>query len=116
MGKTKKPSAVERFMTLSEAERKRQLAEFDRENVLDRVRPPTPAEAAKFRKAIKRAKAKRGRPRVGAGAERVLITIERKLLRRTDARARAEGASRAQLIARGLELVLAQSSATRRAG
>jgi hypothetical protein len=103
----KKPTTVKRFMALSEAERQRQLAEFDRENVLGRARPPTPAEAAKLRKAVRRAKAKRGRPRVGAGAERVLVTIERRLLRRADAKAKAVGSSRSQLVAKGLELVLA---------
>ena len=43
----------------------------------------------------------------GQGAHRVLVTIERGLLLRSDAFARKQGLSRAALIARGLEAVLA---------
>ena len=54
-----------------------------------------------------RAKKRMGRPRIGKGAQRVLVSLEKDLLRRADARARRLGLSRSKLIARGIELVLA---------
>ena len=53
-----------------------------------------------------RAMRKVGRPRVGQGAKRVLITIERGLLADADALARRRNTSRASLIAEGLKLIL----------
>jgi hypothetical protein len=51
--------------------------------------------------------AKRGRPRTGKGVKVIALSVEKSLLARADARAKAEGVSRAALIARGLEAVLA---------
>ena len=51
-------------------------------------------------------KAKRGRPVVGAGAERVTTTVERNLLAQADAFADANGMSRAELFAVGIQLVM----------
>ena len=48
----------------------------------------------------------RGRPRVGAGSQKIAITVERTLLRQADAAAKREGISRAQLVARGLHLAM----------
>jgi len=50
---------------------------------------------------------KPGRPRIGLGAEKVRITIERGLLREADSFARTRGMSRSELIARGLRAILA---------
>ena len=71
--------------------------EFDQEFVADKARPLTRADRALHRRA-----AKRGRPRVGNGAERINITVERGLLNRADRLARNLGLSRAQLVARAL--------------
>jgi hypothetical protein len=71
--------------------------EFDEEFVADRARPLSAADKALHRRA-----AKRGRPRLGKGAERINITVERGLLHRADRFARSMGLSRAQLVARAL--------------
>ncbi len=60
-----------------------------------------------------RARRKPGRPRVGAGAKTISVTIERGLLTEADIRAKALKLSRAQLIAAGLRAMLATH--TRRA-
>jgi hypothetical protein len=106
MNKTNKTSSVERFLKLPEAERERQLAEFDEEFAFERAKPLSAAARAAHLKP--RARARRGRPRVGAGAQRVLVSIEKRLLKRADAKAKAEGTDRSKLIARGLEMVLAE--------
>ena len=49
---------------------------------------------------------RRGRPRIGKGARRVLITVERDLLKATDAAAKRAKVSRSQFIAQALRGVL----------
>lgn len=48
----------------------------------------------------------RGRPRVGLGAEKVQISVERGLLHKADAKARKLRISRSALIGRALQTVL----------
>src|SRR5689334_4541632 len=55
---------------------------------------------------LRRADRKVGRPRIGRGARRVLITVERGLLKEADAYAKSNGLSRSELIARALRSVL----------
>ncbi|QOV88802.1 type II toxin-antitoxin system HicB family antitoxin [Humisphaera borealis] len=50
-----------------------------------------------------RARRKAGRPRVGAGAEKLRVSMERTLLKRVDAYARKKGVSRSELIAESLK-------------
>jgi hypothetical protein len=71
--------------------------EFDQEFIAEKGRPLSPAGKALHRRA-----ATRGRPRVGKGAERINITVERSLLSRVDRFAKSIGLSRAQLVARAL--------------
>jgi hypothetical protein len=78
-------------------------AKFDREFIADESRPLTPRLKARLRKASR----KRGRPRIGKGSKRVLVTIERGLLKRADSLVRRKKVSRSQLISRGLKAVLA---------
>ena len=59
-----------------------------------------------------KARRKRGRPRVGGGARRVLVTLESSLLRRSDLYADKHGLSRSALIARGLEELLGKKADT----
>ena len=82
--------------------------EFDQEFIAESFRQPT----AKEREQLTRAKAKVGRPKIGEGSERVLVTIERKLLRDADALAKAKKTTRSRLVAEGLRIMLAK----RRAG
>ncbi len=74
------------------------VAEFDREFVADSFGPMDSNARARLR----RAKRKRGRPRVGAGSQVVSVTIERRLLKKVDRLAKRLGVSRAKLIAVGL--------------
>lgn len=64
---------------------------------------PLTAEQRRRWRGIRRAM---GRPRVGAGAARVQVTVERGLLAEADAYARQHGITRAQLIARGIRLAM----------
>jgi hypothetical protein len=107
--KAKKP--VERLLPgrygqMDAAELNAEVAKFDREFIADTAKPLT----AKERLADLKAKRKRGRPRVGKGARRVLVTIESELLRRSDVYAAHHGLSRSALVARGLQQVLRKTS------
>ena len=64
---------------------------FDEEMVVDRSRPVTAAE----RRAWEEARRKPGRPRRGAGAKVISVSVERGLLARSDALAKELGVSRA---------------------
>jgi hypothetical protein len=79
-----------------------QVGKFDREFIESEAKPLTP----ELKRKLRRARRKPGRPVVGKGARRVLVTIERDLLRRADAFRKKRKLSRAQLIAKGIEAVL----------
>lgn len=85
----------------------RLAAEFEREFVADTFGPPSAAANARLR----RAKRKRGRPRIGAGAQAISVTVEKALLARVDRLAKRRKTTRASLIRRGLETVLAEEEA-----
>ena len=91
------------YSRMSAAELDAETEKFDGELVVREGKPPARALKGKLRNARR----KRGRPRVGKGAKRVLVTLERSLLQRSDAFARRKKLSRSQLIARGLEALLA---------
>lgn len=93
-----------RYGRMTAKELDRETAVFDKEFVIQRARPLTPTERAHERGARRR-----GRPRIGKGARRVLITIEGDLLRITDNYAKRHGLTRAALIARGLRSVLGKA-------
>jgi hypothetical protein len=67
------------------------------------TRPLSPAS----RRALARAASKGGRPRVGAGAKRINITVEKRLLAKTDAYARGHGLSRAAVVSAALKKIVA---------
>ena len=100
---TGRPGPIDSFLALSDAQKERIWESYNREIPLSETRPLTPAERKRWRKAKKRM----GRPRVGKGAKVISLSVERGLLERADAYARRTGMSRAQLVARGLENVLA---------
>lgn len=99
--KKKKPSAIEAFLALPDAEKERQCAEFDKEFIGDSFTPLPPGRRALWNR-IKR----RGRPRVGRGAKVISLSVEKGLLAKADAAAKNIGISRAELFARGLRAVL----------
>ncbi|HUB25584.1 MAG TPA: hypothetical protein VL992_09140 [Tepidisphaeraceae bacterium] len=98
-----------KYWEMNTAELAEATREFDQEFIADKARPLSPAGKAAHRRA-----AARGRPRVGKGAERINITVERGLLSRVDRFAKRLGLSRAQLVARALSRELRASAAERR--
>lgn len=98
------------YAKMSYAELVRATREFDTEREPRFLKPPA-AEKRRHDALVRKIKRRRGRPRVGAGAERLQITVERSLLSRADRFARAQGLSRSELIAHGLLLAMARKSA-----
>lgn len=78
-------------------------------------KPLTAADKAMHRRAATRgartARAKLGRPTIGAGAKIVPVTIERGLLKKADAFAKRHQLKRSQMVAQGLRLVMEQKKA-----
>ncbi|MBI4583130.1 MAG: hypothetical protein HY717_03810 [Planctomycetes bacterium] len=94
------------YSKMSAAALDEEVTKFEQEFIADQATPLPPSLKAK----LKRARRKRGRPRIGKGSKRILVTVERDLLRRSDAFAKKKKLSRAQLIARGLEPILAMNT------
>jgi hypothetical protein len=88
------------YSRLSPVELDRIAAPFDQEFVPSK--PLTPA----MRRQEERAKRKRGRPVIGEGSEKVLVTLEKGLLRDADNYARRVGRNRSNLIAEGLRSII----------
>ena len=63
--------------------------------------------------ALRRGKARRGRPQIGKGAAVICVSIERGLLEQTDRLAARLGVPRTALIARGLRALLEREIAVR---
>ena len=99
-----KVTPVESFLALSDAEKAAAVAEFDRDGKPAGFGPLPPAQQKQWQ----RVRQKLGRPRKGQGAEIVSVSIERGLLRRADREAKRRGVGRSELVARGLELALAE--------
>jgi len=98
----RKKSLVAKYERMKPEELRAATKAFNEEMVVDRSRPMTAAE----RKAWETARRKPGRPRRGAGAKVISVSVERDLLARSDALARDLGISRAALVERGLRAVL----------
>ncbi len=67
---------------------------FDRPYAFEKARPMTPAERAGERAL------RRGRPRIGQGAKKISVSLERGVLKETDMLAKKRGMKRSELIAR----------------
>ena len=91
----------DRFMALGDAEKTRDAEAASRA----KSRPLTAAERAMFDEVG--LGGRRGRPTRGQGARQISLTMERGLLSRVDEFARQHGLSRAQFIARSLEMAMA---------
>jgi hypothetical protein len=94
---------------MTTAELREATKEFDQEFIGDTFGPPTPEQMAQF----ERAKRKRGRPRNGMGSKTISVTVEARLLAKTDRLAKKLNVPRAVLIARGLQAVLGEEVAIR---
>lgn len=91
------------FSKLPRAELDAMASEVDRSYDLSFLKPLTPAMRKQERAARNK---KPGRPRVGLGAAKLRISMEKSLLKQVDAYANSHGLSRSQLIARSLRDLL----------
>jgi hypothetical protein len=96
-----KTPALKPYWEMDTAELREATKEFDREFVGDTFKPPTLAERTRFERARKR-----GRPRKGLGAVTISVTVEKRLLAKTDRLAEKLHVPRAVLIAAGLQAVV----------
>lgn len=92
------------YSQMTAAELAAATRQFDTDYAFDKAKPLSVEDRKRHAQARRR-----GRPRIGLGAEKVRVTIERGLLRKADSYARAQGISRSELIARGLREVLVAS-------
>jgi len=106
-GKIVDPRLPGRYGRMTSEELDAEVAPYDEPfAALRESKPLSPADRALLR----RAKRKGGRPKVGQGAKRVLITVERGLLKKADAYAKGKGMTRSELIARGLRSVIGSAA------
>jgi hypothetical protein len=96
------------FSEMTTQELRQATKQFDRTR-LAAPKPLSPAMKARWEQARKRM----GRPRVGKGAKRILITVEGGLLERLDRYVKAAGSNRSATIARGIEALLSDSKSLR---
>ncbi|HEY8751661.1 MAG TPA: hypothetical protein VIM11_27010 [Tepidisphaeraceae bacterium] len=100
--------AYSQFMAKTLAQRQADVEKYDQEM------PGLPGNALSAAGRAQHTRAKRkariGRPRVGRGAKRVLITVEGALLKRADAYAKQHGLNRSELIARGLKNLMGSAA------
>jgi hypothetical protein len=94
-----------KYWEMNRAELAAATAEFDQEFIADKAPPMTPAERAEERRARRR-----GRPRIGKGAQKIHITLERGLVKQADRFARQNGWGRSELIARALAAVISRKA------
>ncbi len=96
-------NASKPYWEMTTAEVREATKEFGREFVGDTFRPLTSAERARFERARRR-----GRPRRGLGAKTISVTVEKRLLAQADRLAKKLHVPRAVLIARGLQAVVSE--------
>ena len=96
-------SKRKRYREMNEQELAKATKEYDAPNA-----DPKPVPVPKAVRATERRirKAIMGRPKIGEGSKKVLITVEGGLLREADKFANRKGLSRSELIALGLRTVM----------
>ena len=98
------PKSRKKYSEMTADELAQATSEFNREFAFNKGRPMTARERRRHARARKR-----GRPRVGLGAEKIRVSVERGLLAKSDAFAREHGMTRSEMIARGLQAVMVAS-------
>jgi len=96
---------TKKFWQMNRGELASATREFDREFIADKARLMTSAERADERRARRR-----GRPKIGKGAKKIHIPLERDLLKVADKIATRMGVGRSELIARALARVIARKA------
>lgn len=92
-------SGYAKFAALSEAEKERVWESFNREVPMSELRPLTSKERQQHGMPPRPTKR-------GAGREALSVTVDRALLRRADAFAKANGLTRAEVVSRGIAAVV----------
>lgn len=95
------PKLPGRYGRMTAEELESEVAQYDGSFDESKFKPLTAAEKRLD------ARVRMGRPRIGRGAEKIRVSMERGLLAQVDAFARKNGLSRSQLIARGVRAVMA---------
>ena len=99
--------ATKPWPRMSPAELARSTRAFDDLNFIPPGKPEPAALASRHRRALAALRSK-AREAARHDAAQVRVTLERALLRRADELANARGINRSQVIAQGLELLLAR--------
>ncbi|HKC26061.1 MAG TPA: hypothetical protein VKF32_15040 [Thermoanaerobaculia bacterium] len=99
----RKKHAAKDFPKMTVSELRAATKEFGRELVAREFRPMSDDERRRWEIVRQRP----GRPRRGAGAKVISVSVERRLLAQSDALAKNLGITRASLVERGLKAVLA---------
>jgi hypothetical protein len=103
--------SVARFLALTDAQKDAEVAQYDKPIPAGADGMPGEALTPGMKRAWARAKKKgRGRPVVGRGAKRILVTVEKGLLADVDRYAKGHKMKRSELIAVGLRLAMKQSA------
>jgi len=107
----KKLSGYERFMALSDEEKEAEVAVYDRELPAGKDglpgRPLTPKQRLRWNKIRRRLQ--RGRPKIGKGIKRVMISVEIDLLESADAFAKKNHMKRSEMIAKALKTIMSKA-------
>ncbi len=106
-GRKKSAQPSKPYWKMTTAELRAATKEFDQECIADTFGTPTAEQRAQDR----RARLKRGRPRVGMGSKTISVTVEKRLLAEADRMAKKLHVPRAVLIARGLQAVVSEEVA-----
>ena len=104
-------SPIAEFEGLSDAEKEAVYNSIDRQIDPSEMRPMKPADRRAFEKG-RRA----GRPKIGKGTKIISLTLERDLLKRSDAFAKQKGVKRSELVAASLSLVIDNPKLFKRVG
>jgi hypothetical protein len=95
-----------RYQEMTTAELREATREFDQEFIAEKARPMNAAERARDRQLRRR----RGRPRIGRGAEKINVCLERDLLTSVNKFAKKNGIGRSALIAQALAMVIGRKA------
>ena len=89
------------------------LPDAEKERIYDELDRMTPAQMRKrFKPMTRKERAEHlrpkrvGRPKLGQGVKVISLSLERDLLKRADAYAKANGMKRSEMVTTGLELVM----------
>jgi hypothetical protein len=96
--------SAKKYWEMNKTELAQATKEFDQEFISDKARPMTAPQRAREQRARRR-----GRPRIGKGAQKIHITLERGLVKKADKVAKQRGMGRSELIAQALAGIIGKA-------